>query len=74
MWIPEGFAHGFLALTDDVVPNYKTTEYYSPDHEMIFKYNDPKFSIDWPKEINYIISEKKIHKIRFNYSDSLCRV
>ncbi len=58
MWIPEGFAHGFLALTDDVVLNYKTTEYYSPDHEMIFKYNDPKFSIDWPKEINYIISEK----------------
>jgi dTDP-4-dehydrorhamnose 3,5-epimerase len=58
MWIPEGFAHGFLALTNDAVLNYKTTNYYSPEHEITFKYNDPRFSIDWPKNIDYIISDK----------------
>ena len=58
MWIPEGFAHGFLALTDEVILNYKTTDYYSPNHEINFKYDDPRFSISWPNNVDYIISEK----------------
>lgn len=58
LWIPEGFAHGFLALTDNASVKYKTTSYYSSDHDVTIKYNDPQFSIDWPKNIDYIISEK----------------
>lgn len=60
MWIPEGFAHGFLAITDNVLVNYKTTNYYSKDHERIIKYNDSNFKISWPQGIELIISEKDL--------------
>tara|TARA_B100000161_G_C33480399_1_gene382276 strand:- start:347 stop:868 length:522 start_codon:yes stop_codon:yes gene_type:complete len=60
MWIPEGFAHGYLAMTDDVFINYKTTNYYSKKHEHVIAYNNPLFQIEWPSEIEYIISEKDL--------------
>ena len=60
MWIPEGFAHGYLAMTDDVFINYKTTNYYSKIHERVIAYDNPKFQIEWPNEIEYIISEKDL--------------
>lgn len=47
LWIPEGFAHGFLTLTDEVEFLYKTTDYYSPEHEVALAWNDPELSIDW---------------------------
>lgn len=47
LWIPEGFAHGFLTLTDEVEFLYKTTDYYSPEHEVSLAWNDPELSIDW---------------------------
>ena len=60
MWIPEGFAHGYLAMTDDVFINYKTTNYYSKKHEHVIAYNNPLFQIEWPSEIEYIISKKDL--------------
>lgn len=51
LWIPEGFAHGFLALTDTVQFVYKTTNYYAPQSERSILWDDPDIGIDWP-EIN----------------------
>jgi dTDP-4-dehydrorhamnose 3,5-epimerase len=48
MWIPPGFAHGFLALEDDTHSLYKTTDYYARDCERAIVWNDPMIAIDWP--------------------------
>jgi len=47
VWIPEGFGHGFAALTDTVALSYKVTEYYSPQAERCIRWNDPELGIDW---------------------------
>lgn len=46
--IPEGFAHGLLALEDDTEVQYKVSETYSPDHERCIRHDDPLIGIDWP--------------------------
>ena len=48
MWIPPGFAHGFLALEDDTDFLYKTADYYARDCERAIAWNDPAIGIDWP--------------------------
>jgi dTDP-4-dehydrorhamnose 3,5-epimerase len=48
MWIPEGFAHGFLALQDDTHFLYKTTDVYAKDCERSIRWDDPAIGIDWP--------------------------
>jgi dTDP-4-dehydrorhamnose 3,5-epimerase len=48
LWIPEGFAHGFLALEDDTHFLYKTTDTYSKDNERSIVWNDPGIGIEWP--------------------------
>jgi dTDP-4-dehydrorhamnose 3,5-epimerase len=59
LWIPAGFGHGFLALTDDVGFAYKVTDYYSPAGERTIAWNDPDIAIPWPGAAeNLIISEK----------------
>ena len=50
MWVPEGFAHGFLVLSESAEFLYKTTDYYSPEHERTLLWNDPALGIDWPLE------------------------
>jgi len=47
-WIPEGFAHGFLVLSDTAEFLYKTTEYWAPEFERCIAWNDPAISIQWP--------------------------
>jgi dTDP-4-dehydrorhamnose 3,5-epimerase len=47
LWIPEGFAHGFLTLSDSVECLYKVTNYYSVEHEKHISWNDPKINVDW---------------------------
>lgn len=49
IWIPEGFAHGFLALSSHVNILYKTTDFYFPEHERAIRWDDPKLNINWPK-------------------------
>ena len=58
LWIPEGFAHGFLALEDHTEFLYKTTDYYAKEVEMAIRWDDPQLSIDWPKEVQISLSEK----------------
>ena len=48
MWIPEGFAHGFVALCDETHFHYKTTDHYARDCERAIAWNDPQLSIAWP--------------------------
>jgi dTDP-4-dehydrorhamnose 3,5-epimerase len=58
-WIPAGFAHGFLALEDDVVFSYKCTNVYSPEHDRGVRWNDPSIGIVWPfPEAELLISDK----------------
>ncbi len=57
LWIPEGFAHGFVALEEDTTFLYKCTNYYSPQSEGTLLWNDPTLNIDWGIS-NPIISEK----------------
>ncbi|NQD95529.1 dTDP-4-dehydrorhamnose 3,5-epimerase [Pseudomonas sp. CrR25] len=48
MWVPEGFAHGFLVLSEFAEFLYKTTDYYAPAHERCIRWDDPTLAIDWP--------------------------
>lgn len=48
LWIPPGFAHGFLVLSDEVEFLYKATDFYAPAHERCLAWNDPAVGIDWP--------------------------
>lgn len=58
LWIPAGFAHGFLVLSSlaDIV--YKATDYWHPEHERCIRWNDPTIAIDWPSVGEPILSEK----------------
>lgn len=58
LWIPAGFAHGFLALSDSTEVLYKTTDYYAPEHERCVLWNDPDIGIDWPLTGVPLVSEK----------------
>lgn len=57
-WIPPGFAHGFLALSDVADVVYKVTGYYAPEHERHLLWNDPALAIDWPLEGEPVLSDK----------------
>lgn len=48
MWIPTGFAHGFMVLSDSAEFLYKTTDYWAPEHERCLQWNDPSVAIQWP--------------------------
>ncbi|MFS7194586.1 dTDP-4-dehydrorhamnose 3,5-epimerase [Rahnella inusitata] len=59
LWIPEGFAHGFLVVSKVAEFVYKTTNYYAPDKEGHVIWNDPFLGIEWPKiGCEYVLSEK----------------
>jgi dTDP-4-dehydrorhamnose 3,5-epimerase len=51
LWVPPGFAHGFLVLSESADFLYKTTDYYAPEHERSIAWNDPDIAVDWPKPI-----------------------
>lgn len=58
LWIPPGFAHGFLVVSDHAEVQYKTTDYWAPQHERTILWNDPALAIPWPLEGEPILSAK----------------
>ena len=57
-WVPEGFAHGFLVLSETADFLYKTTDYYAPEHEQCIRWDDPDIGIDWPLDSAPLLSKK----------------
>lgn len=58
MWIPAGFAHGFLVLSDSAEFLYKTTDYWAPEHERCLQWDDPAVAIQWPLQGTPVMSSK----------------
>jgi dTDP-4-dehydrorhamnose 3,5-epimerase len=71
LWIPEGFAHGFFVLSDTAEFVYKTTNYYSPEHERSILWSDSDLNIEWPIDPDCLpsLSQKDLAGKAFNNSD-----
>lgn len=69
LWIPEGFAHGFVALSEAAELLYKTTTYYAPNYERCILWNDARLEIDWPQNLSIILSPKDKFGTPFTKAD-----
>lgn len=58
LWVPEGFAHGFVVLSESAEFLYKTTDYYAPQFERSLRWDDPALAIDWPIDGAPVLSKK----------------
>ncbi len=58
LWVPPGFAHGFLVLSENAEFLYKTTDYYAPAYERAIAWNDPQIGVDWPLPFAPLLSAK----------------
>lgn len=58
LWVPVGFAHGFLTLSETASVFYKSSEYWKKDHEFTLKWNDPELNIDWGNKNDFKLSKK----------------
>ncbi|MFA6061442.1 MAG: dTDP-4-dehydrorhamnose 3,5-epimerase [Gallionella sp.] len=68
-WIPEGFAHGFVVLSDSAEFLYKTTDYWSPEFERCIAWNDAQLSIDWQLQSAPLVSAKDAQGKAFKEAD-----
>ena len=69
LYIPEGFAHGFLTLSDTSEYLYKTTDFYHPESERCILWNDNTLNINWPKDMNIQLSQKDLLGQSFKSSE-----
>jgi dTDP-4-dehydrorhamnose 3,5-epimerase len=69
LWVPEGFAHGFIVLSDTAEFLYKTTDYYAPEHERCIQWNDSDLAIDWQYSDAPLVSEKDAQGSLFKEAD-----
>jgi dTDP-4-dehydrorhamnose 3,5-epimerase len=58
LWVPAGFAHGFLVCSEHAIVQYKVTDYYAPQHERTVLWNDHQIGINWPLQGEPLINEK----------------
>lgn len=70
LWLPEGFAHGFVVLTDYAEFLYKTTDYYAPAHERCIAWNDATLAIDWLMQDAPILSAKDASGLPFDKAET----
>ena len=68
-WIPEGFAHGFVVLSEVAEFLYLTTDYYAPEHERAIRWDDPKLAIGWPLTGDPILSPKDRDAVPFDQAE-----
>ncbi|MAD58622.1 MAG: dTDP-4-dehydrorhamnose 3,5-epimerase [Porticoccus sp.] len=66
LWVPPGFAHGFMTLSHEAFFYYKVTNFYSVNHEVTIDYADDNLSIKWPENVDMKISKKDQSGISFN--------
>jgi len=69
LWIPPGFAHGFVVLSAAAEFLYKTTDYYAPEHERCIKWDDAELAINWSYTGEPVVSEKDAAGTRFEEAD-----
>jgi dTDP-4-dehydrorhamnose 3,5-epimerase len=65
-WVPAGFAHGFVVLSETADFLYKTTDYYAPKHERAIRWDDSQLNIDWQFDGEPLVSEKDAKAVLFN--------
>jgi len=65
VWIPAGFAHGFVVLSDSAEFLYKTTDYWAPEHERCIRWNDSSLAITWPVSGDVLVSAKDAQGVAF---------
>jgi dTDP-4-dehydrorhamnose 3,5-epimerase len=68
-WVPAGFAHGFIVLSESADFLYKTTDYYAPAHERCIAWNDPSIDIVWPEGISPLLSAKDQHGLSLDQAE-----
>jgi dTDP-4-dehydrorhamnose 3,5-epimerase len=66
LWVPPGFAHGFLTLSESADFLYKTTDFYSPASERCIVWNDPNLGISWPSVPQHFVSQKDARGVAFD--------
>ena len=70
LWIPEGFAHGFIVLSDTAEFLYKTTDYWFPEHERCIRWDDSVLAIDWPSTMSQpVVSAKDAQGAPFDAAE-----
>jgi dTDP-4-dehydrorhamnose 3,5-epimerase len=69
IWVPAGFAHGYLVLSEHAIVAYKTTDYYAPEHERAILWSDTALGIRWPLEGQPIVSDKDRRAAPFRSAD-----
>ena len=69
LWVPEGFAHGFIVLSEAAEFLYKTTDYYAPEYERCIRWNDTQLSIDWQYSGDPLVSDKDAQGVSFKDAD-----
>ncbi|WP_198970426.1 dTDP-4-dehydrorhamnose 3,5-epimerase [Xylophilus sp. ASV27] len=69
LWVPPGFAHGFLVLSESAEFLYKTTDYYAPAHERCIAWDDPSLGIQWPAGTSPRLSAKDAAGVKFELAE-----
>lgn len=69
LWVPEGFAHGFVVLSEYAEFLYMTTDYWAPEHERCIIWNDPKLAINWPIDVRPVVSDKDAAGVAFELAE-----
>ena len=69
LWIPPGFAHGFLVTSEIADVNYKTTDYWYPEHECCIRWNDKTIGVEWPISVDPILNTKDLQGEKFKIAD-----
>jgi dTDP-4-dehydrorhamnose 3,5-epimerase len=70
LWVPAGFAHGFLVLSEHALVQYKVTDYYAPEHERTLLWSDTALDIRWPLQTDPIIAARDAQGVRLSQAET----